>query len=54
MFPASLPTNALLTQAESIKELSGAGPFTVFVPQTDLIGNTTVVSAFLCRALSGV
>uniref|UniRef100_A0A8C3QQ22 Stabilin 1 n=1 Tax=Cyanoderma ruficeps TaxID=181631 RepID=A0A8C3QQ22_9PASS len=45
MFPASLPTNVLLTQAESIKELSGAGPFTVFVPQTDFIGNTTVVSA---------
>uniref|UniRef100_A0A803V4B8 Stabilin 1 n=1 Tax=Ficedula albicollis TaxID=59894 RepID=A0A803V4B8_FICAL len=34
--------------AESIKELSGAGPFTVFVPQTDLIGNTTVVSALPC------
>uniref|UniRef100_A0A8C3UUP6 Stabilin 1 n=1 Tax=Catharus ustulatus TaxID=91951 RepID=A0A8C3UUP6_CATUS len=30
--------------AESIKELSGAGPFTVFVPQADSIGNTTVVS----------
>uniref|UniRef100_A0A8C5T9B3 Stabilin 1 n=1 Tax=Malurus cyaneus samueli TaxID=2593467 RepID=A0A8C5T9B3_9PASS len=41
MFSASLLTNALPTQAESIKELSGAGPFTVFVPQTDFIGNTT-------------
>uniref|UniRef100_A0A8C0VTN0 Stabilin 1 n=1 Tax=Cyanistes caeruleus TaxID=156563 RepID=A0A8C0VTN0_CYACU len=51
MFSASLPTNALLTQAESIKELSGAGPFTVFVPQTDFIGNTTVVSALPCQAL---
>uniref|UniRef100_U3K2S4 Stabilin 1 n=1 Tax=Ficedula albicollis TaxID=59894 RepID=U3K2S4_FICAL len=41
-------------QAESIKELSGAGPFTVFVPQTDLIGNTTVVSALPCQALRGL
>ncbi|XP_010146410.1 PREDICTED: stabilin-1, partial [Eurypyga helias] len=28
-------------QAEGIKELSGAGPFTVFVPRTDFMGNTT-------------
>lgn len=54
MFSVSLPTNGLLPQAENIKELSGAGPFTVFVPRTDFIGNTTTVSVLPPQALSGV
>uniref|UniRef100_A0A8B9GLU5 Stabilin 1 n=1 Tax=Amazona collaria TaxID=241587 RepID=A0A8B9GLU5_9PSIT len=32
---------SLLPPAENIKELSGAGPFTVFVPRADFIGNST-------------
>lgn len=54
MFSVSLPTNALLPQAENIKELNGAGPFTVFVPRADFIGNTTTVSVLPSQALSGV
>uniref|UniRef100_A0A8C5T943 Stabilin 1 n=1 Tax=Malurus cyaneus samueli TaxID=2593467 RepID=A0A8C5T943_9PASS len=38
--PCPAAKHSLLSR-ESIKELSGAGPFTVFVPQTDFIGNTT-------------
>ncbi|XP_053809782.1 stabilin-1 [Vidua chalybeata] len=40
-----------MIQAESIKELSGAGPFTVFIPQTDFIGNTTVFEEWKSRGL---
>jgi len=53
VFSVSLPTNVLLPQAENIKELSGAGPFTVFVPRTDFIANTTTVSVLPSQALSG-
>ncbi|PKU35306.1 stabilihypothetical protein [Limosa lapponica baueri] len=38
-------------QAENIKELSGAGPFTVFVPRTDFIGNTTTFEEWRSRGL---
>ncbi|XP_053932500.1 stabilin-1 isoform X1 [Cuculus canorus] len=37
--------------AENIKELSGAGPFTVFVPQTDFIANTTTFEEWRSRGL---
>ncbi|NXR10180.1 STAB1 protein, partial [Semnornis frantzii] len=45
------PTYPLLTQTGNIKELTGAGPFTIFVPQTDFIGNTTTVSEWRSRGL---
>uniref|UniRef100_A0A8C0FC42 Stabilin 1 n=1 Tax=Bubo bubo TaxID=30461 RepID=A0A8C0FC42_BUBBB len=51
VFSVSLPTNALLPQAEKMKELSGAGPFTVFVPRTDFIGNTTTFEEWRSRGL---
>ncbi|KAM6256750.1 stabilin-1 [Porphyrio hochstetteri] len=37
--------------AENIKELSGAGPFTVFVPRADFIGNTTTFEEWRSRGL---
>ncbi|XP_075015285.1 stabilin-1 isoform X2 [Calonectris borealis] len=40
-----------MTLAENIKELSGAGPFTLFVPQTDFIGNTTTFEEWRSRGL---
>uniref|UniRef100_A0A8C0ATL5 Stabilin 1 n=1 Tax=Buteo japonicus TaxID=224669 RepID=A0A8C0ATL5_9AVES len=36
--------------SENIKELNGAGPFTVFVPRADFVGNTTTVSVLLSQA----
>uniref|UniRef100_A0A8B9GIG8 Stabilin 1 n=1 Tax=Amazona collaria TaxID=241587 RepID=A0A8B9GIG8_9PSIT len=42
---------SLLPPAENIKELSGAGPFTVFVPRADFIGNSDLPMAH--RQLTG-
>ncbi|NXU52032.1 STAB1 protein, partial [Turnix velox] len=49
----SLPCSKLLRplQSERIKELSGAGPFTVFVPQADSIGNRTTFEEWRSRGL---
>ncbi|POI31311.1 hypothetical protein CIB84_004938, partial [Bambusicola thoracicus] len=38
-------------QAEKNKELSGAGPFTVFVPRADFIGNSTTFEEWKSRGL---